>query len=166
MPTPYSQYLHGRDPVDVMVETIPKTRAAVSRFTPSDFDRAHAPGKWTAREVLIHMAHAEIVFGTRVRFALTTPGYVVQPFDQDEWMKLDQAGLDGQAALALFSFNRAFNLGLFKRLTKEQRARTFTHPERGQMTVEDVLIMTAGHEVHHLAQLEEVARGVGPEAGI
>ena len=157
MPTPYAQYLNGRDPVDVMVETIPKTRAAVSSFKPEDFERSHAPGKWTAREVLIHLAHGEIVFGTRVRFALSTPGYIVQPFDQDAWMTMDQKGLDGQAALALFSFTRAFNLGLFKRLTKEERAKTFTHPERGQITVEDVLIMAAGHELHHLVQLEQVA---------
>jgi hypothetical protein len=102
------------------------------------------------------------VFGTRVRFALTSPGYVVQPFDQDEWMKHDAAGLDGQAALALFSFTRAFNLGLFKRLSPQDRARSFTHPERGQMSVEDVLIMTAGHEVHHLAQLQSVAAGAPP----
>lgn len=158
MYTLYSQYLNGRDPIDVMVETIPKTRAAVSRFRPEDFARSHAPGKWSAREVLIHMAHAEIVFGTRVRFALTSENYVVQPFDQDAWMVLDQKGLDGQAALALFSFARAFNLGLFKQLSKEDRAKTFTHPERGQMTVEDILVMTAGHEAHHLAQLEDVAR--------
>ena len=157
MPTPYAEYLNGRDPVDLMAETIVKTRAAVSRFTAADFERSHAPGKWNAREVLIHMAHAEIVFGTRVRFALTSPDYVVQPFDQDEWMKLDQQGLDGQAALALFSFSRAFNLGLYKRLSAGQRAKPFMHHERGQQTIEDVLIMTAGHEVHHLAQLQAVA---------
>lgn len=160
MPTPYAEYLNGRDPVEVMVETIPKTRAAVSRFRPEDFDRSHAPGKWTAREVLIHMAHAEIVFGTRVRFALTTDNYVVQPFDQDAWMELDQKGLDGQAALALFSFARAFNLGLFRQLSKDDRAKTFMHPERGRIDVEDILVMTAGHEVHHLAQLEQIAASI------
>jgi hypothetical protein len=160
MPVPYSEYLNGRDPVDVMAQTIVKTRAAVSSFTPADFDRSHAPGKWTAREVLIHMAHAEIVFGTRVRFALTSADYVVQPFDQDEWMKLDRQGLDGQAALALFSFARAFNLGLYKRLSPAERAKTFRHPERGVMAIEDILIMTAGHELHHLAQLDVVAQGV------
>lgn len=159
MPTPYAQYLSGRDPVDVMAETIVKTRAAVSRFTAEDFERPYAPGKWTAREILIHLAHGEIVFGTRVRFALSSDHYVVQPFDQDAWMALDRNGLDGQAALALFSFARAFNMGLFKSLTKEQRAKTFTHPERGQIDVEDVLVMTAGHELHHLAQFEAIARG-------
>jgi hypothetical protein len=160
-PTPYSHYLTGLDPVSVMAETIVKTRAAVSGFTPQDFERSHAPGKWTAREVLIHLAHGEIVFGSRVRFALTTPDYVVQPFDQDAWMALDQRGLDGQAALALFSFTRAFNLGLFKRLTKEERAKTFRHPERGEITVEDILVTAAGHELHHLPQLETVRGSAG-----
>jgi uncharacterized damage-inducible protein DinB len=159
MPTPYEQYLNGRDPVEVMSESIVKTRAVASRFTPADYARSHEPGKWSAREVLIHLAHGEIVFGTRLRFALTTPGYVVQPFDQDAWMTLDGAGLDGQAALALFSFSRAFNLGLAKRLTAEQRQQTFTHPERGEMKLEEVLVMIAGHELHHLAQLETVAAG-------
>jgi hypothetical protein len=72
-------------------------------------------------------------------------------------MALDQKGLDGQAALALFSFSRAFNLGLARQLSAEDRARTFTHPERGTMTVEEVLLMIAGHELHHLPQLEAVA---------
>jgi uncharacterized damage-inducible protein DinB len=154
---PYANYVLPRDPVAVMAETIVKTRSVVSKFTPEAFARSHAPGKWSAREVLIHLAHAEIVFGTRLRFALSTPGYVVQPFDQDQWMALDQKGLDGQAALALFSFSRAFNLGLARQLSAEDRARTFTHPERGTMTVEEVLLMIAGHELHHLPQLEAVA---------
>ena len=157
MPTPYSQYVTGRDPVAVMAETIVRTRTAVAGFTPQDFERSHAPGKWNVREVLIHLAHGEIVFGSRVRFALTTDNYVVQPFDQDAWMTLDQKGLDGNAALALFSLSRAFNLGLFRNLSKEQRAKKITHPERGEIDVEDILVMTAGHELHHLAQLEQVA---------
>lgn len=35
----------------MMAGTIVKTRAAVSRFTPEDFERSHAPGKWSAREL-------------------------------------------------------------------------------------------------------------------
>jgi hypothetical protein len=161
MPTPYSQYVNGRDPVSVMAETIVKTRAAVAGFTPQDFERSYAPGKWTVRELLIHLAHGETVFGSRVRFALSTPDYIVQPFDQDKFMALDQKGLDGPAALAFFSLSRAFNLGLFKQLTKEQRATKMRHPERGEIDVEDVLITAAGHELHHLPHLEAAKGGAG-----
>ena len=32
------------------------------------FDRPYAPGKWTARQVLIHLAQTELALGTRTRF--------------------------------------------------------------------------------------------------
>lgn len=153
MPSPYARYVEGRDPVAVMAETIVRTRQLVSPFTPAQFERSYAPGKWTARELLIHLAQGEMVFGMRLRWALSDPSYVVQPFDQDAWMELDRAGLDGQSALGLFSFARAYNLGLAKRLTGEDRQKTMAHPEQGTITVEDVLVTIAGHELHHLPQL-------------
>lgn len=159
MAAPYAQYVTGRDPVAVMTDTIVRTRKVVSSLDAAALERPWAPGKWTKREILIHLAHAEIVFGTRLRFALTTDNYVVQPFDQDTWLALDRNGLDGNAALALFSLARAFNLGVTRTLSSADRARAFTHPEAGAMTVEDILVMLAGHELHHLPQLESGAGG-------
>jgi hypothetical protein len=31
------------------------------------------------------------------------------------------------------------------------------HPERGELKVEDLLAMLAGHELHHVAHLEAIA---------
>ena len=50
---------------------------------PSDFERSYAPGKWSARQILTHLAQSEIALSYRVRMALTTPGYAAQAFDQD-----------------------------------------------------------------------------------
>lgn len=158
MSSPYARYVEGRDPVAVMAETIVRTRALVAPFTPERFERSYAEGKWSARELLIHLAHGEMVFGMRLRWALADPGYVIQPFDQDAWLALDRGGLDGQSALALFSFTRAFNLGLAKKMTAEDRGRTIRHPELGEITIEDVLVTIAGHELHHLAHFEIIAR--------
>lgn len=157
MSSSYARYVEGRDPVAVMAETIVRTRALVAPFTPDRFERSYAEGKWSARELLIHLAHGEMVFGMRLRWALADPGYVIQPFDQDAWLALDRGGLDGQSALALFSFTRAFNLGLVKKMTVEDRARTIQHPELGSITIEDVLVTIAGHELHHLAHFEIIA---------
>ena len=33
-------------------------------------ERSYAPGKWSARQLLVHLAQSEIVFATRLRFAL------------------------------------------------------------------------------------------------
>lgn len=157
MPSPYARYVTGRDPVAVMAETIVKTRAVVAPFTAERFERSYADGKWSARELLIHLAQGEMVFGLRLRWALSDPAYVIQPFDQDAWLALDRGGLDGQGALALFSFARAFNLGLVRKMTADDRARTLRHPELGDITIEDVLVTIAGHELHHLAHFETIA---------
>ena len=65
------------------------------------------------------------------------------------------------------------NLALCRSLTPEQRARTFTHPEHGPVTVEWVMTFFAGHERHHLPQLEAIGvdeasglRASGPQADL
>ena len=71
-------------------------------------DRTYAPGKWTTSQLLAHLAQAEIVFGNRLRFGATTDGYVVQPFDQDEWIKVD-VDVDPVVALDAYLALRALN---------------------------------------------------------
>ncbi len=155
---PYAEYVGDRDPVRVMTATINETRSVLSGFIPNDWNRSYAPGKWTARQILVHVAQAELVFGTRIRFALAEPGYVVQPFDQDRWIALEGTRVDGPTALAFFEAMRRMNLALFSSLTADERRRTFKHPERGEMRVEDILVMMAGHEVHHLAHFKTIAQ--------
>jgi hypothetical protein len=82
----------------------------------------------------------------------------VQPFDQDAWL-LREAGTDGRVAFWAYYAMRHLNLQLFATLGPEERRRPFTHPERGPMIVEWVLESLAGHERHHLPQLETIARG-------
>jgi hypothetical protein len=37
------------------------------------------------------------------------------------------------------------------------RATTLSHPEYGSLTVDGILHQMAGHQIHHLKQLEEIA---------
>ncbi len=157
MPTPYAQYVGSRDPLAVMRETIGQTQSVLNAFTPGAWARSYAPGKWTAQQLIVHVAQAELVFGMRARYALFEPNYVVQPFDQDPWVASEGAVVDGPTALEAFAAFRRMNIALFSSLTPAQRARTFTHPERGAMTVEDVLVSLAGHEAHHLQHFKQIA---------
>src|SRR5688572_7152591 len=122
-PNPYGQYVEGRDVLASLEET-PRRMAALVRGWPRVRDeQSHAPGKWTARQVLAHLAHLEMVFSIRVRFALAENDYRIQPFEQDDWMRAESpppalVALDAYVAL------RAMNLALLKSLTPEQRQRT------------------------------------------
>jgi hypothetical protein len=153
---PYGKYVEGMDLLASLEETSTRLEALVQGWTPEMFERSYAPGKWSARQLLTHLVHAEVVFGERIRFALTTPGYVVVPFDQDEWMKVESS-IDASAALAAYLGLRRVNLAFFRSLTAAQRAHRFQHPERGEIDVNWIITALAGHDRHHLPQFEAIA---------
>jgi hypothetical protein len=156
---PYAKYVEGMDPVASLEETGGWIESLLRDWTPGMYERRYAPGKWTARELLTHLVHIELVFGDRIRFALTTPHYTVVPFEQDDWMALEN-GTPGATAYAAFVALRRMNLAFFRRLTPAQRAHRFAHPERGEIDVDWIITALAGHDRHHLPQLETIATAV------
>jgi hypothetical protein len=152
-PNPYAEDLGNRDALDALRETPARIRAAVEHWTDAQFERSYAPGKWSIREVLIHLAQTELALTTRARFALTQPGYTAQAFSQDDWMPID-AQCDARTALDAYTTLRRFNVAMFRSLTPALRSRTFTHPEYGLLTVDWIANQMAGHDIHHLKQIE------------
>jgi hypothetical protein len=153
-PNPYAADLGNRNARDAMGETPEQIRRAVEGWTAADFERTYAPGKWSIRVVLIHLAQTELALTTRVRFALSQPNYAAQAFAQDDWIGID-ANADARTALDAYTALRRFNLAMFRALTPEQRNRPFSHPEYGSLTVEWVTNQLAGHDIHHLRQIEQ-----------
>jgi uncharacterized damage-inducible protein DinB len=153
---PYHADLAGRDPIAAMRETPGRIRAIVAKMTPEQLARSYAPGKWTAAQLLVHLAQAELALTVRARMALSEAGYLAQPFDQDRWLQREAAS-DGQAALAAYLAMRQLNLQLFAGLSAADRGTTFRHPEYGDLTVGWLLEMIAGHELHHVPHFEAIA---------
>lgn len=153
---PYAASLGSRDVLSVLATTPERVRMLVTTMGPAGVTRSHAPGKWTVQQLLVHLAHVELAFGVRARMALTTDDYVLQPFDQDRWMEVEPP-TDAATALAAYESLRTMNLALFRNLTPQQRATTLKHPERGRIDVWEIAATLAGHELHHLAQIEAVA---------
>jgi DinB family protein len=155
--TPYTADLDGRDPLVVLGDTPGRIQGLTGAWTPAQFERSYAPGKWSARQILIHLAQSEMALGARARLALSTTPYVSQAFDQNAWMVRD-AGLSGADALnALVAMSR-MNLALFESLSDTDRATPFTHPEYGSISVDWLIHQMAGHQIHHLRQLETIAQ--------
>jgi len=153
--TPYTKYLGDRDPLAVIADNIERVGTLARGWTADRFERSYAPGKWSARQILTHLAQTEFALGTRARMAVATPGYVAQAWDQDSWIGLD-ARLDGAAALAAFLAAARMNLVCFEGLSDAQRAIGFEHPEYGTISVDWIIHQMAGHHINHLRQLEQV----------
>ena len=158
--TPYTADLASRDPIEAIGDTIARIEAMTAKWTPAEFERTYAPGKWSARQILTHLAHSEIAFGTRARMALTTLGYAAQSFDQDLWMGRE-SDLSGRTAANAYLATSRMNVALFESLSESELATPFSHPEYGSLTVNWILHQTAGHQLHHLKQLEEISHKRG-----
>jgi len=152
---PYAADLGERDALEAMSDTPGRIRSIVAKMSAADHERSYAPGKWTARQLLIHLAQTELGLTSRARMALSQEGYVAQPFDQDRWMA-NESGMDAHTALAAYVALRQMNLQFFGGLSGADRAVSFQHPEYGELTIEWLMNQIAGHELHHLRQLESI----------
>ena len=153
--TPYTKYLGNREPLATIRDSI-ECIATLARDWPVDrFERSYAPGKWSARQVLTHLAQTELALGTRARMAVATPDYAAQAWDQDAWVALDWR-LSGPEALDAFLATARMNLAFFEGLSAVQRATTLTHPEYGTLTLDWVIHQMAGHHINHLRQLQQI----------
>ena len=159
---PYGADLGDRIPLEALAETPEKLRRLVAAWSDEDFERTYAAGKWSFRKILVHLAQTEIIVQGRFRHALTTDGYVVQPFDQDLFMAVEPA-TNGDAALEAYVCLRRFALPLIDRLRAAELAKRFRHPDHGEISVAWLLAWWAGHERRHLGQVERIADIAGKD---
>jgi uncharacterized damage-inducible protein DinB len=151
----------GKDPFEVIKQTPARMREMVASATPERLDYRPAPGKWSIREQLAHLADAEVVIAARIRWAAAEPGTAVVAYDQDKWANTARyAEVPVEQSLALFSTVREATVAFIGRLSAEQRANAYTqHAERGKETLQRILEMTAGHDINHLEKIAELAGG-------
>jgi uncharacterized damage-inducible protein DinB len=149
---PYATALGERDAVAVIRQTPQRWQALLANLSAEQTEHTPAPGKWSVREILAHVADCEIAFGFRLRQAYAGQP-LVQPFDQGEWSRAYSAySLD--QSLATFLTLRAWNITFVEHLTDADKLLPVTHPERGDMQLWTLVETMAGHDLHHLATLE------------
>lgn len=138
-----------------MQVTPQRLRDLANEIGPAGWDQSFAPGKWTVRQIISHLADAEIAFAFRLRQAAAEDHHVIQPFDQDAWAA-PYTKLDVSAAVDTFAAVRQWNLLFVGALPAEVLQKPVSHPERGTMTMETILETMGGHDRNHLEQLERV----------
>jgi uncharacterized damage-inducible protein DinB len=153
---PYASFLAGRDPIPVIASTADRLQTLTAPLTLEQTSREPAPGKWSIREIVAHLADCELVFAFRLRQTLAEDHHVLQPFDQTKWGER-YAPYDLASGLGLFTATRGWNLKLLSTLSEADRHRPVTHPERGTMTLWTIVETMGGHDINHLQQVERIA---------
>ncbi len=158
MANPYAAHLGDRDPRAVLAATPGMIHQAVCAMTPEQIEEPIAPGRWSPRLIVAHLADCELAHSWRLRQVLAAPvaePRQLEPFDQDAWAQ-HYSGYDLPAALELFRAARGWNIKLIGTLSRADLERQSYHPERGAQTFYNILEMMAGHDLNHVVQLQRL----------
>lgn len=128
-------------------------------------DRAPAPGKWTIRQIVAHLADSELVVAARLRWIAAEPGSLLKAFDQDKWANtLGYEHQSPQDSFELFRSLRKITTAMLRQLPESAWSRTGRHEERGEMTLLQMVENYKGHAEHHAAQIRQIRGQLGAAA--
>ena len=141
--------------VEQLRQQLVETTALIRGVPESRGNHAYAPGKWSIKSVVGHIADVERVMAYRaLRFARNDktelPG-----FDENQWA--EHAGFDARTladVLEEFELVRGATIQFAKHLTADEQERR--GKANGQeVSVRALMYIIAGHERHHVALLRE-----------
>jgi len=142
-----------------------RLRAAVAGLEPSAWTARPRPGKWSIREITLHVTDSELVGTGRSRLAFAQPGSGFYVYDENGWSQAfnyqhaDEVSVG--LSVALFEALRAYQLPVFAGATASQWQQAALHPNWGSMTLRNLLELYADHSERHIGQILENRRLLG-----
>lgn len=154
IPQRYVDALGKRDPIELMSKAAKRLRKLLEGRSEKELEWRPAPGKWSIKEVLAHLADGEMMIGSRLRFVAAMDRPVIVGYDQDAFVaRLGAEQRSAEECLDEFRALRAINTALLSRLPKEAFARIGMHSERGEESLGHMVRLYAGHDLIHEAQI-------------
>ena len=130
---------------------------ALDGVTDDELDRSADDG-WTPRQVVHHLADAEIEGATRIRRLVAEPDAQIRAYDEKLFTERLSRRRAIEASVEAMRWARESTAQLLETMTDEDWSRAGTHSERGRYTAEDWLKGYAPHAHDHAEQIRK-ARG-------
>lgn len=163
IPDRYLEALDGRDPFDSMRKAPKRLKKLVKGVSEKKLARTPPSGGWSVKQVLAHLADGEVMIGSRYRMVVAMERPPLVGYDQDAFVeRLGIEKLDTETILSDFAHARAANVRLLERLPDDAFARVGLHSERGDESLARMLVMYAGHDLIHEAQIERTLKEKAP----
>lgn len=146
----------------VIANTPLELERVVSGLNDPQLDTPYRPDGWTVRQVVHHYADDHMNSYVRYKWALTEEAPTIKPYAEALWAELPDARLGPiEPSLALLAALHERWTGAWKALEEEDWHRTFQHPKRGAVSLEQLAALYAWHGRHHVAQIRALRRRNG-----
>jgi hypothetical protein len=130
---------------------------ALAGAADAELDAHPAPGKWSAREIVHHLADSEMTSAIRLRRLLAEERPVIAGYDEAEFARRLYYDRPIGASLDAFKAARLTTGEILDRMTDADWRREGTHTEAGAYPVDKWLEIYAVHAHNHATQIS-VAR--------
>jgi len=151
----YVDYVQGNDFLSVLKSSKEDVLSLYNNLEDLQWSYRYEPGKWTIKEVLIHMVDTERIFAYRALRIARNDRTPLAGFDQNEYMaEINGASRSKASVLAEYTAVRDASIALFEGLPDSSYART-GEASGFPVTPLGLGFITAGHELHHMKILKE-----------
>ena len=134
-------------------------------FPPNLLTAHPIPGKWSAAEIVHHLADSETTSSLRLRRLLVEDHPLIQGYDQDQYaVMLRYNEREIAPSLEAFRAARATTAQLIDMMTEADWHREGTHSESGSYSAEDWLKIYAAHAHNHAAQIGRLREALANSA--
>jgi hypothetical protein len=130
---------------------------ALAGASDEELDAHPAPGKWSAREIVHHLADSEMTSAIRLRLLVATSNPNIVGYDQDEFARRLYYDRPIEASVEAFKSARRTTAEILDRMTDAQWSREGTHSEVGRYNSDRWLEIYGPHAHDHANQIR-VAR--------
>jgi hypothetical protein len=145
-----------------LVSELERTRDETLEYFALDgkaLQRTYAPGKWSVRFILHHLADSETVLFDRIRRVLSEPRQVLWVYDQDAWAEgLDYGRVPLDISRQVYQSVRAAIIYYADQYYEPKGHLEFVHSVTGVRTLKDEFDKVASHNEHHLEQIRTALR--------
>jgi hypothetical protein len=138
-----------------------EVRKALAEIGPDGLDRRPAPGEWTAREVVHHLADSELTSAVRLRRLLAEDEPVIHAYDEKAFAQRLHYHRPIESSLDAMDAARRSSLELLEAVPEEDWGRSGTHTESGPYSVQTWLETYASHPYDHARQMRAAADSQG-----
>lgn len=129
---------------------------ALGKATTAELEHRPAPGKWSAKEIVHHLADSEMMAAMRLRLVLAEEKPIIVAYDQDRFAaKFNYQSRPIESALAAFRYCHETTVEILKQLKEEDWARQAWHTESGVYTAEKWLKLYSQHALNHADQIKK-----------
>ena len=133
-------------------------------LTPEQLTAHPISGKWSACEIVQHLADSEMNSAIRLRRLIYEDRPVIQGYDQDGYAaRFKYNERDFAPALDAFRGARATSAQILSQLSEEDWKREGWHSESGLYTPETWLKIYAAHAHNHAAQIRRLRETINSQ---